>query len=225
MVEDKSFLMTWAGFALTMASGFISAASSALIIYIVLKSKQKLSTTYHRIMTIMSVFDFIASLTASLSTIPMSKDVIYKFDGPTLGNDSTCKAQGYIINLGAGVCAGLNLCLAWYYVFSITLQVKTETIRKRLEPIFYILSASIGIFVPTLFLSLDFLNAHPFFATCTLAPYPLPCDQLVGRISEGIECDSSETEVADGGLMARISTAAMKLIDRLNQGAQPEGAS
>ena len=98
----------------------------------------------------------------------------------------------------------MNLCLAWYYVFSITLQVKADTIRKRLEPIFYILSASIGIFVPTLFLSLDFLNAHPFFATCTLAPYPLPCDQLVGRISEGIECDSSETEVADGLIIFTI---------------------
>ena len=198
MVKDKSFLMTWAGFALTMASGFISAAASGLIIYIVLKSKQRLSTTYHRIMTIMSVFDFVASFAAGLSTIPMPKDMIYKFDGPILGNLSTCKAQGYITFLGAGVGGALNLCLAWYYVFSITLQVKSETIRKRLEPIFYILSASIGIFVPTLFLSLDFLNAHPFFPHCTLAPYPFPCDQLVGTILEGMECDSSETSVPDG---------------------------
>ena len=35
----------------------------------------------------------------------------------------------------------------------------------------------------------------------------------------------AETEVADGGFMVRISAAAMKLIDRLNQGPQPEGAS
>ena len=35
----------------------------------------------------------------------------------------------------------------------------------------------------------------------------------------------AETDVADGGFMARISTAAMKLIDRLNQGPKPEGAS
>ena len=35
----------------------------------------------------------------------------------------------------------------------------------------------------------------------------------------------AETSVADGGFMARISTAAMKLLDRLNKGPQPEGAS
>ena len=90
-------------------------------------------------------------------------------------------------------------------MFSITLQVKADTIRKRLEPIFYIFSASIGsIFVPTLFLSLDFLNAHPFFATCTLTPYPLPCDHVVGRVSEEMECDSSETEVEDGLIIFAI---------------------
>ena len=35
----------------------------------------------------------------------------------------------------------------------------------------------------------------------------------------------AETDVADGGFIARIRTAAMKLIDRLKQGPQPEGAS
>jgi D-alanyl-D-alanine carboxypeptidase (penicillin-binding protein 5/6) len=35
----------------------------------------------------------------------------------------------------------------------------------------------------------------------------------------------AETAVADGGFIARISTAAMKLLDRLNKGPQPEGAS
>jgi D-alanyl-D-alanine carboxypeptidase (penicillin-binding protein 5/6) len=35
----------------------------------------------------------------------------------------------------------------------------------------------------------------------------------------------AETAVADGGFMARISTAAMKLLDRLNKGPQPEDAT
>lgn len=35
----------------------------------------------------------------------------------------------------------------------------------------------------------------------------------------------AETAVADGGFMARISTAAMMLLERINKGPQPEGAS
>ena len=35
----------------------------------------------------------------------------------------------------------------------------------------------------------------------------------------------AETSVADGGFMARISTAAMMLLERLNKGPQPEGSS
>jgi D-alanyl-D-alanine carboxypeptidase (penicillin-binding protein 5/6) len=35
----------------------------------------------------------------------------------------------------------------------------------------------------------------------------------------------AETDVADGGFMARIITAAMILIERLKQGSLPEGSS
>jgi hypothetical protein len=76
----KTIFMTWTGFSLTMASGIISAASSTLIIYIILGSMQKLSTTYYRIMTFMSLCDLIQSVAMAFRTIPIPKDSIYKFD-------------------------------------------------------------------------------------------------------------------------------------------------
>ena len=183
--------MTWTGFSLTMASGIISATSSALIIYVILRSMQKLSTTYHRIMTFMSLCDLIQSVCMALGTIPMPKDSIYKFDGPMLGTLSTCTAQAYIVFWGLTTGMFLNLFLSWYYVCDITFKIKPETIQRRLEPIFYILAASYGIFVPTFFLHQDLLNEYPFAPFCLLAPYPFDCNEIEGTIYEGLlECDS-----------------------------------
>jgi hypothetical protein len=62
----KPFAATFAGFILPLLSGTISACSSGLIIYIILRSQQKLSTTYHRIMAFMSAFDIISSIFIAL---------------------------------------------------------------------------------------------------------------------------------------------------------------
>ena len=191
MSDTKTFFMTSTGFALTMASGMISAASSALIIYIVLRSMQKLSTPFHRIMTFMSLCDIILSVSMALGTIPMPKDNIYKFDGPMLGTFSTCAAQAYVIFWSASTGATLNLFLSWYCVFDTTFKINRETVRRRMEPFFYTLAASFGILVPTLLLWYDLLNAHPFDPFCSVGPYPYDCNELKGTKYEGtsLECD------------------------------------
>ena len=91
----KTLFMTWTGFALTMASVVIPVdirrffRSNHLYI-IVLSSTQKLSTTYHRIMTFVSLCDIIASVCMALATIPMPTDnVVYTFDGPMVRSFST----------------------------------------------------------------------------------------------------------------------------------------
>jgi len=126
-----------------------------------------------------------------LATIPMPKDNIYKFDGPMLGTSSTCTAQAYMIFLSVTISMLLYLFLSWYYVCDITFKMKPETIQRRLEPIFYILAASNGIFVPTVFLYYDLLHAHPFDPFCSIGPYPFNCNDLKGTRYEGlVECDS-----------------------------------
>ena len=75
----KPFTVTLAGFIVPMFTGLLSACSSGLIIYIISKSPQKLSTTHHRIMAFMSVFDVIASIFIALGTIMMPTDIVFDF--------------------------------------------------------------------------------------------------------------------------------------------------
>jgi len=55
-------------------TGSISAVSSSLIIYLICRSKPKLSTIYHRIMFCMSVADILASTAMALTTLPMPRN-------------------------------------------------------------------------------------------------------------------------------------------------------
>ena len=86
----KPFAATVADFIVPMVTGTLSACSSGLIIYIILRSQQKLTTTYHRIMAFMSAFDIISSIFIALGTIMMPSDTVYKYAGPLLGNKVTC---------------------------------------------------------------------------------------------------------------------------------------
>jgi len=129
----------------------------------------------------------------ALATIPMPKENIYKFDGPMVGTFSTCKAQAYLICWGAATGAFLNLFLSWCCVFDTTFKIKPETVQ-RMEPFFYFCAAICGIFVPTLFLCYDLLNAQPFDPFCSIGPHPFGCKELKGTKYEGtsLECDESD---------------------------------
>jgi hypothetical protein len=87
-------------------SGSLSAISSTLIIYVILRSQTGLSSIYHRIMFGMSIADILSSVSIALSTLPMpsfmpqEKDFEYRWTGPRLGNTSTCNAQGFFQTFG-----------------------------------------------------------------------------------------------------------------------------
>jgi hypothetical protein len=58
-------------------TGFLSAISSMLIMYVIVRSSRGLSTIYHRIMFCMSVFDIFTSVAMGLTTLPMPKDDLW----------------------------------------------------------------------------------------------------------------------------------------------------
>jgi hypothetical protein len=124
----KPFTSSIAGFIVPMSTGLLSASSSGLIIYIISKSQQKLSTTYHRIMAFMSAFDIISSVFIALGTIMMPSDNIYKLGGPMLGNKITCQIQGWLVLFGIAGSASLNACLAWYFPLKIAFKMDSSTI-------------------------------------------------------------------------------------------------
>ena len=172
----KPFATTVAGFIVQMVTGILSASSSGLIIYIISRSQQKLSTTYHRIMALMSAFDIISSIFIALGTIMMPSDTMYKYAGPLLGNKNTCKIQGWLVEFGIGGCISLNACLAWYFVCSIVFKIQASQIRKYIEPFMYIYTLFNALFVPSFYLSNDLLNPNSYDTFCTIVAYPESCD-------------------------------------------------
>ena len=165
-IPQDQFPMTKDSIALTATSGILSFICSSMILNIIRMSNQKLSTTYHRLLALMSIFDIMASICMALATLPMPSDDILRFAGPMIGNITTCQIQGYMTLAGLNGGDSLYLCLSWYFVFKITFQVHTDTIRRRIEPFFYILTFFVGIFFPTYSLLNNFIHTSPVSPFC-----------------------------------------------------------
>lgn len=186
----EQFTMTKGAVVLTAISGIISFICSSMILNVIRMSNQKLTTTYHRIMALMSVFDIIASVFSVLSTLPMPSDDPLKFDGPMLGNKTTCQIQGFLILVGLNGGSTLYLCLSWYFVFKITFRVSTGTISRRIEPLFYLLTFVVAIFLPIYMVFADFIHTSPDYTFCIVAPDHSNCNYTIDE--DYFVCDTGE---------------------------------
>jgi hypothetical protein len=173
----EPFTATIAGFIVPMLTGLLSACSSGLIIYIIFRSQQKLSTTYHRIMTFMSLFDIISSLFIALGTVMVPSDNVYKFAGPMLGNKFTCQVQGWFILFSIAGANALNVCLSWYFVCKLAFQIGTQTISKYIEPIMYAYTVGLACFISSFYLVKDLIHSNAYDSFCVFVPYPESCDE------------------------------------------------
>ena len=153
-------------------------------------SNQKLSTTYHRIMALMSVLNIIASVFSILSTLPMPSDDPLKFDGPMIGNKTSCQIQGFLILVGLNGGASLYLCLSWYFVCKITFRVSTGTITRRIEPFFYILTFVVAIFLPIYLVFANFIHTSPDYTFCIVAPDHSDCNYTIDE--DYFVCDTGK---------------------------------
>lgn len=174
--EDVPFSMTLAGFVVPLITGLLSACCSFVILHLIFKSPEKLGTTYHRMMAIMSVFDIIASIFIAAGTIMMPSDNVYEFKGPMLGNHVTCQIQGFCIGFGMGGGAALYTCLSWYFVYRVAFRIDSDKIKRSIEPIFYSYSLFVAIFIPSYYLSQDFISPIANDSFCILAAYPSSCE-------------------------------------------------
>jgi hypothetical protein len=173
----EPFTVNIAGFIVPMITGLLSACSSGLIIYIIIKSQQKLSTTYHRLMAFMSFFDIVSSVFIALGTIMLPSDTIYKIVGPMLGNGTTCKIQGWLIMFGLTGGTSLNACLAWYFVCRFAFRVSIHKMKRCIEPLMYGYTMIITLLIPSFFLAADLIHPNAYDCFCTIAPYPESCDE------------------------------------------------
>lgn len=96
---DGQFASTKAGIIIPTITGALSFLSSSFIMITIYRSKQ--NTVYHRILFFLSFWDALVSFCIALTTLPMPKDVIYDYKGPSYGNHGTCSMQAFLIFLGA----------------------------------------------------------------------------------------------------------------------------
>jgi hypothetical protein len=163
-------------------TGSLSAISSALIIYVIMRSQTRLSSIYHRIMFGMSIADICGSIAMALTSLPMpsymSKEEIfgYHWAGTRLGNTSTCNAQGFFATFGTTSMVLFNAMLCVYYACAIAFTMKEKNIKKYVEPVLLGLPlvVGLGLAVPPLFYEL-YNPAISSFAWCTTFTYPLEC--------------------------------------------------
>jgi hypothetical protein len=171
--------------------GTLSVLSSMLIIYIILKSPTRLSSTYHRIMLGISISDIFYSIPVALATLPMPSPGDYWTDiiniqGTRLGNTQTCTAQGFFITAGFfSFFIYDSISLPLFYLCSIGSKMRMKTIEKYVEPFIHFISITIPLFVAVPLLFQGAYNVGTFLPICLPSPKPWFCKNKNNR---GIEC-------------------------------------
>ena len=171
---SSNLYYTKAGLIVPMLAGSLSFFSSLLIVGFILLSRS--NTAYHRILFGLSFFDMLTSLACALTTLPMPKDVIYPFSGPSYGTIETCQAQGIAYFLGTGLTFHMTIALNIYYVCTLRYSMTEKTFSRRIEPFLYVLllAGTIYSLKVTLFNG-NLFNPNPLDPFCSLGIYPLGC--------------------------------------------------
>jgi len=184
-------------------SGFTSAVASSCIIYLIARSKVKLSSIYHRIMFGMSIADVIGSVAMGLTTLPMLNDwyrnEIYNTAGARFGNKQTCQAQGFFFVAGVTVMYGYNFSLCIYYACAIALRLNENFIAKYLEPFFHLIPLALGLTSAIIPLVADMYHPTPWEAWCTVVTSNNP-HQRKKRCNRDINFHNFFTKLGDNCL-------------------------
>ncbi|KAL7488284.1 hypothetical protein ACHAW6_013868 [Cyclotella cf. meneghiniana] len=128
--QMKRAVLAW----LPRAAAILSIMGSSLIIYDTNRTRRKQAKLINKVLCTISVFDAIGSLAMTFTTLPMPKaDFIYG----SKGNEATCTAQGFFIQMGTISCL-LGTSLALYYNLTIK-HGWSESKLKRKRIIYFLL--------------------------------------------------------------------------------------
>ena len=131
-----------------MSTATISSLSSLLILSIIFRSRTKLKTVYHRIMTVLSTSDLILSIPFVISTLALPKHQSFPFELPSYGNDTTCQLQGIAIIIGYGLIGWFSILLNIFHLCILKFEMQEMKFRKWIEIPFYVLGIPIFLILP-----------------------------------------------------------------------------
>jgi len=187
--DNKAFARTKTGILIPRITGTLSGFCSVAVIFVILRSSSKLTTTYHRIMFSLSIVDFFSSFAAALTTLPMPKYGYdrfidsYSYEGKRIGNYATCRAQGFSIYIGTFISFTYHVSLWVFYVCTIRYHMEPKVITKYVEPWLHIVSIVIPTGIGLVFLFRSYFNPNDRRPYCGITIYPVIC-----VTDETVEC-------------------------------------
>ena len=121
-----------------MITGSISLIGSSTISVMILKSPDKLSTPFRRLIFGLSVADVIQSLAMVLGPFSLPKDM----DGVlwSNGNRTTCDIQGFALHVGFAGVPMYMLSLSVYYLCAVKYNRSDKHFSRKIEPWLHIVS-------------------------------------------------------------------------------------
>lgn len=136
----------------------VSFLASSALIFVIFRSKQRLSTTYNRLVFGLSVGDILFSLSlATFNTMAPIDDSYYIWN--VHGNQASCSAQGFV--LFAGGCTGLyySCSLNLYYLLIVRYQCTDRYIRSKIEPFLHGVPIAFALILATTLLANNNINS------------------------------------------------------------------
>ena len=159
------------------AFSILSLFASIIILWIIHRSHEGLSTTTNRLLFGLSLSDVISSFAQSLATLPAPseyEDVIWN----AKGNVRSCKAQGFFIFLGSMAAPLYNCSLCFYHLAILKFNKKDDFIKEKIEPFLHGIPILISLMGGFTILRLKGFN--PNMTYCFIGSDPT-CDD--------VECD------------------------------------
>jgi hypothetical protein len=157
-------------------TGSISVIASTCLNCHILRSYDRLSTTYHRLVFCLSTIDILTSFCYVLSPTMVPKELNYLVPYAQ-GNTATCEAQGFIIYVGYQIGPLYNCAICFYYLAIVRYNKKDEYIRNKLEPWFHGLSIILPLAIGFILLTMKGYNENGNLAPMcfTDRTYPPHC--------------------------------------------------
>jgi hypothetical protein len=174
-------------------SGSISSISSICLACIIIRSRDGLSTVFHRLLFGVCISDIMSSFAAALSNFVVPKDLDY-FVWEARGNTASCEASAFLYMVGSSISTLYTASLCIYFYAIVKCNKSEVYIRKKIEPWLHGISLTYSLCVGVTLLAKEALNAHG--SHCAgYAHYPPHC---IGY-EEGTVVDGYEVPCGRGG--------------------------
>ena len=177
-------------------SGSISTLFSFVILCILYRSHDRLSTTYHRLILGLCITDIMSSVCFALNSLMVPSELDY-WVWRARGNMRSCNVQGFLLTIGVNSAQLYNAALCLYYLAIVRHKKTSDYIRKNIEPWLHGVSILYPLFVAIFAILKDIIN--PVGVICTTYNYHPPhcIGYKDGEIPDGYELPCGRGEERD----------------------------